>query len=138
MVLSSRGAHESYYVSYSPEQRSGERAEGQIGAARPDMFARVATVALDGTALPIAREQLQVADAATPTQIEIDLGQVSCRVETGHRIRVRLSSSDHSEFIPRSGIGEGSWSAVGARTNGQHVEVLSVTLSILDAERNLA
>jgi putative CocE/NonD family hydrolase len=103
-----------------------------------DVFVRVLDLAPDGSALRIARGQLQLAGAGRTTEIEIDLGQVSYRLEPGHRIRVHLSSSDYPEFIPQPGTGEDPWSSVHTQTNRQHADALSVTLSVLEAEGSRA
>ena len=96
-----------------------------------DFFVRVLDMAPDGTALRIARGQVELADATTPTDVAVDLGQVSYRLDAGHRIRVHVSSSDYPEFIPQPGTGDDPWSAIGTRPNHQRVEALSVTVSVL-------
>ncbi|MBD7995759.1 CocE/NonD family hydrolase [Arthrobacter sp. Sa2CUA1] len=102
-----------------------------------DLFIRLLDVAPDGTALRIARGQVQLADASRPTAVEVDLGQLSYRLAPGHRLRVHVSSSDFPEFIPQPGTGEHPWSAVDVRRNLQSLmlggdEPLMFTLSVLE------
>ncbi|MBX3196474.1 MAG: CocE/NonD family hydrolase [Microbacteriaceae bacterium] len=108
-----------------------------------DLFVRVLDLAPDGTALRIARGQVQLADASRPTDVDVDLGQVSYRLGAGHRIRVHLSSSDFPEFLPEPGTGEHPWSATGMRANRQTVALggesgLTIALSVLAEEGVLA
>ncbi|QZY51697.1 CocE/NonD family hydrolase [Leucobacter tenebrionis] len=74
-----------------------------------DCFVRLLDVAPDGTALRIARGQMQLRDATRPETLEIDLGQVGYRLRAGHRLRVHLSSSDYPEFLPQPGTGADPW-----------------------------
>lgn len=115
------------------------RARARIHSDGPvmDFFVRVLDVAPDGTALRIARGQVQLAEASAPTVVEVDLGQLAYRLKAGHRLRVHVSSSDFPEFIPQPGTGEEAWSAVATRTNHQAVslggdEPFALTLSILE------
>lgn len=106
-----------------------------------DVFVRVVDLAPDGTALRIARGQVQVTrmPAAEPAEVEIDLGQVSYRLAPGHHLRVHVSSSDHPEYLAQPGTGEHPWSATETRANRQRLAVggphgFAVTLSVLDQE----
>ncbi|GAA1056247.1 acyl esterase [Agromyces luteolus] len=76
-----------------------------------DVFVRLLDVAPDGTALRIARGQVQVTDATAPADVDIDLGQLGYRLCAGHRLRVHVSSSDSPEFIAQPGTGEEPWGA---------------------------
>ncbi|GAA5030663.1 CocE/NonD family hydrolase [Microbacterium fluvii] len=101
-----------------------------------DLFVRLLDVAPDGSALRIARGQVQLHEATEPATVEIDLGQLGYRVEPGHRLRVHVCSSDYPEFIPQPGTGAEPWSAVETRVNRQSLAVggadgLSVTVTVL-------
>ena len=103
-----------------------------------DFFVRVLDVAPDGSALRIARGQVELADATTATDVAVDLGQVSYRLDAGHRIRVHVSSSDYPEFIPQPGTGEDPWGATQMRANVQSVIVggpagLTLNLTYLES-----
>jgi predicted acyl esterase len=100
------------------------RARARIHSDGPvmDLFVRVLDVAPDGTALRIARGQVQLADAVRPTAVDVDLGHLAYRLEAGHRMRVHVSSSDYPEFIPQPGSGDDPWSAVAIRVNHQTLE----------------
>ena len=74
-----------------------------------DCFVRLLDVAPDGTALRIARGQLQLRDATRPGVLDIDLGHVGYRLRAGHRLRVHVSSSDYPEFLPQPGTGADPW-----------------------------
>jgi putative CocE/NonD family hydrolase len=126
-------------VEYDVDLVGPARARGRIHSDGPvmDLFVRVLDVAPDGTALRIARGQVQLADASVPTAVDIDLGQLAYRLAAGHRLRVHVSSSDYPEFIPQPGTGEDPWSAVATRANHQTLEVggdepFTVVLSVLD------
>lgn len=82
-----------------------------------DVFVRLLDVAPDGTALRIARGQVQVTDSTTPTPVDIDLGQLGYRLLAGHRLRLHVCSSDFPEFIPQPGTGGDPWSGVQMRQN---------------------
>jgi predicted acyl esterase len=84
---------------------------------------RLLYVSPDGSALRIARGQVQVRDATTPARVDVDLGQLGYRLAAGHRLRVHVSSSDFPEFIPQPGTGEEPWGAVAMRPNRQHLAV---------------
>lgn len=88
-----------------------------------DVFARLLDVAPDGSALRIARGQVQVHEATTPASVDIDLGHVGYRLRAGHRLRLHVHSSDFPEFIPQPGTGEEPWGAVGSRPNRQRITV---------------
>ncbi|UUT35982.1 CocE/NonD family hydrolase [Microbacterium elymi] len=51
-----------------------------------DFFVRVLDVAPDGTALRIARGQVQLADATEAATVDVDLGQIGYRLRAGHRL----------------------------------------------------
>ena len=115
------------------------RAHARIRSDGPvmDLFVRLVDVAPDGTALRIARGQVQLEDATTPGAVAVDLGQLGYRVAAGHCLRLHVSSSDHPEFIPQPGTGEDPWSAVETRPNTQTLclggdEPFRLTLSILE------
>ncbi|GAA2445138.1 CocE/NonD family hydrolase [Agromyces soli] len=102
-----------------------------------DCFVRLLDVAPDGTALRIARGQLQLLDAGTPHTLEIDLGQLGYRVRAGHRLRVHISSSDYPEFLPQTGTGADPWSWGETRITTQRTRVggadgLALTLTVLE------
>lgn len=88
-----------------------------------DFFVRLLDVAPDGTALRIARGQVQLVDASQRTAVEVDLGQLSYRLAEGHRLRLHVSSSDYPEFIPQPGTGEDPWGATKMHANVQGVIV---------------
>lgn len=103
-----------------------------------DFFVRVLDLAPDGTALRIARGQIQLVDASVPTDVEVDLGQLSYRLGAGHRLRIHVCSSDYPEFIPQPGTGEDPWSAIEMRPNAQTLVVgadagFALTLTALEA-----
>lgn len=89
-----------------------------------DCFVRLLDVAPDGTALRIARGQVQLQDAELPETIDIDLGQVGYLLRAGHRLRVHVSSSDYPEFLPQPGTGADPWAA------GEATEINTQTLSV--------
>jgi putative CocE/NonD family hydrolase len=101
------------------------RATATVGSDGPvlDFFVRLLDVSPDGSALRIARGQVQVRDATTPARVDIDLGQLGYRLVAGHRLRVHVSSSDFPEFIPQPGTGDEPWGAVAMRPNRQHLTV---------------
>ncbi|WP_248700372.1 CocE/NonD family hydrolase [Microbacterium azadirachtae] len=103
-----------------------------------DLFVRLLDVAPDGSALRIARGQIELSDATDEAVVEVDLGQLGYRLRAGHRLRLHVSSSDYPEFIPKPGTGEDPWSAVVTRINHQTITIggehgLAVTLSLRDA-----
>ncbi|RGE20020.1 CocE/NonD family hydrolase [Leucobacter sp. wl10] len=89
-----------------------------------DCFVRLLDLAPDGSALRIARGQLQLRDAAEGGALEIDLGQVGYRLRAGHRLRAHVSSSDYPEFLPQPGTGGDPWTEGDAvEANTQHLAV---------------
>ncbi len=103
-----------------------------------DFFVRLLDVAPDGTALRIARGQVQLVDASQRTAVAVDLGQLSYRLAEGHRLRLHVSSSDYPEFIPQPGTGEDPWGATQMRANVQSVIVggpagLTLNLTYLES-----
>jgi putative CocE/NonD family hydrolase len=117
------------------------RADARIHSDGPtmDLFVRLLDVAPDGTALRIARGQVQLVDASAPSTVRVGLGQLGYRLRAGHRLRLHVSSSDHPEFIPQPGTGEEPWSAVETRPNIQTLalggdEPFRITVSILEGE----
>jgi len=101
-----------------------------------DFFARLLDVAPDGTALRIARGQVQVTEAGTPAAVDVDLGHVGYRVRAGHRLRLHVHSSDFPEFLPQPGTGEEPWGAAATCVNRQRItlggdEPLRVMLTVL-------
>lgn len=102
-----------------------------------DCFVRLLDVAADGTALRIARGQLQLRGAKLAETLEIGLGQVGYLLRAGHRLRVHLSSSDYPEFIAQPGTGADPWAEGEVMVpNTQHIVVggpsgFSVTVPIL-------
>lgn len=104
-----------------------------------DVFVRVLDVAPDGTALRIARGQLQLHDAERTETLHIDLGHVGYRLRAGHRLRVHLSSSDYPEFLPQPGTGVDPWTWGETRPNTQSIVVggpdaFALTLTVLEGE----
>jgi predicted acyl esterase len=104
-----------------------------------DLFVRVLDVAPDGTALRIARGQLQLLDAQRPETLEVDLGHIGYRLRAGHRLRVHVSSSDYPEFLPQTGTGADPWTWGETRTNTQSLTVggadaFAVTVTVLEGE----
>ena len=105
-----------------------------------DVFVRLLDVAPDGTAVRIARGQLQLRNATAPEQLEIAMDQVGYRVAAGHRLRLHVSSSDYPEFIPQPGTGADPW-CDGELTerNTQHIALggpggLTIELPVLRGE----
>lgn len=104
-----------------------------------DLFVRVLDVAPDGSALRIARGQVQLVDATTPETVAIDLGHVGYRLRAGHRLRVHVSSSDYPEFLPQTGTGADPWAGGDSRPNQQRLVVggpdgFALTFTILTGE----
>lgn len=104
-----------------------------------DLFVRVLDVAADGTALRIARGQVQLDQAEAVATVEVDLGHLGYRLEAGHALRVHISSSDFPEFIPQPGTGAEPWSAIEVRTNTQHLviggqEGFALTVTVLEGD----
>ncbi|WP_448719622.1 CocE/NonD family hydrolase [Microbacterium natoriense] len=102
-----------------------------------DCFIQLLDVAPDGSALRIARGQLQLHDAAVAETLQIDLGQIGYRLRTGHRLRVHVSSSDYPEFLPQPGTGADPWAWGDTRTNLQTLVIggesaFSLTLTVLE------
>ncbi|WP_449280910.1 CocE/NonD family hydrolase [Leucobacter sp.] len=103
-----------------------------------DCFVRLLDLAPDGTALRIARGQLQLRGAEDPETLEIDLGQVGYRLRAGHRLRVHVSSSDYPEFLPQPGTGGDPWTggeAMKANTQSLVVggpEAFAIELPVLE------
>ena len=117
------------------------RAEARLCSDGPvmDLFVRLLDVAPDGSALRIARGQVQLLDATSTSAVVVDLGQLGYRIRAGHRLRVHLSSSDYPEFIPQPGTGEEPWSAAQMRPNTQSLALggadpFRITLSVLEGE----
>lgn len=88
-----------------------------------DIFLRVLDVCPDGTALRIARGQVQLHDATAAAAVEIDLGHLGYRMRAGHRLRLHVCSSDYPEYLPAPGTGEEPWGAVETAINRQHIVV---------------
>lgn len=93
-----------------------------------DCFVRLLDLAPDGTALRIARGQMQLRDATRAGELEIDLGQIGYRLRAGHRLRVHVSSSDYPEFLPQPGTGGDPW------TEGERTEPNTQTLVVGGAD----
>lgn len=74
-----------------------------------DCFVRLLDLAPDGTALRIARGQVQLRGAEEPEALAIDLGHVGYRLRAGHSLRVHVSSSDYPEFLSQPGTGADPW-----------------------------
>ncbi|KJL32304.1 CocE/NonD family hydrolase [Microbacterium azadirachtae] len=104
-----------------------------------DCFVRLLDVAPDGSALRIARGQLQLRDATSPETLEIDLGHVGYRLRAGHRLRVHVSSSDYPEFLPQNGTGADPWTGGELQANRQRLVVggadaFALALTVLEGE----
>lgn len=74
-----------------------------------DCFVRLLDVSPDGTALRIARGQVQLMDATRAHEVLIDLGQLGYLLRRGHRLRLHVHSSDYPEFLPQPGDGADPW-----------------------------
>lgn len=101
-----------------------------------DLFIRLLDVAPDGTALRIARGQVEAVDATKPRTVDIDLGQLGYLLQAGHRLRLHISSSDYPEFVPQPGDGSDPWAWASTAVNTQTVvtggpDGLTVTLPVL-------
>ena len=136
LVFETAPASDTVDLAGSVSARARVRSSGPV----MDCFVRVLDVAPDGTALRIARGQLQLRDATDPETINIDLGQLGYRLEAGHRLRVHVSSSDYPEFLPQPGTGADPWTD-GETTvpNTQHLVIggpdgFSLTLTILEGD----
>jgi predicted acyl esterase len=104
-----------------------------------DCFVRLLDVAPDGTALRIARGQLQLTDATEAATLEVDLGHIGYRLAAGHRLRVHVASSDFPEFLPQTGTGADPWTWGETRRNTQSLVVggadaFTLTLTVLEGE----
>lgn len=105
-----------------------------------DCFVRLLDLAPDGTAVRIARGQIQLRDATRAEGLVIDLGQVGYRLRAGHRLRVHVSGSDYPEFLPQPGTGRDPWTdGVEMRKNTHFLTVgghegLKVTVSVLKGD----
>ncbi len=105
LVFTSAAAKEDVELAGRVRARARVRSSGPV----MDCFVRLLDVAPDGTALRIARGQLQLRDATNPEVLDIDLGHVGYLLRAGHRLRVHVSSSDYPEFIPQPGTGGDPW-----------------------------
>lgn len=109
-----------------------------------DLFIRLLDVAPDGTALRIARGQVQISGAGgdrgvEPRTVDVGLGQLGCLLPAGHRLRLHISSSDYPEFVPQPGDGSDPWAWASTAVNTQTIAVggpdgLTVTLPVLRGE----
>jgi uncharacterized protein len=88
-----------------------------------DVFARLYDVAPDGTHTRITRGQVHLMDAATDTDIDIDLFHLGYLLRAGHKLRLLVCSSDFPEFIPQPGTGEDPWTAVDTKPNTQQIHL---------------
>lgn len=118
------------------EARARVRSDGPV----LDFFVRLLDLAPDGTALRIARGQIQLRNATRAEDLVIDLGQAGYRLRTGHRLRVHVSASDYPEFLPQPGTGRDPWTdGVETRKNIHCLTIggsagLSITVSVLKGE----
>ncbi|EYT56119.1 X-Pro dipeptidyl-peptidase [Leucobacter sp. UCD-THU] len=116
------------------EARVRLRSSGPVA----DCFVRLLDVAPDGTALRIARGQLQLRDATRAETLAIDLGHVGYRLRAGHQLRVHVSSSDYPEFLPQPGTGADPWTeGERMRTNTQTIviggaDALAIDIPVLE------
>lgn len=105
-----------------------------------DCFVRLLDVAPDGTALRIARGQIQLREATRSEVVEIDLGHVGYRLPAGHRLRVHLSGSDYPEFLPQPGTGKDPWTHGTEMTPNTHTvtiggtNALTIAIPVLNGE----
>ncbi|WP_156759089.1 CocE/NonD family hydrolase [Microbacterium karelineae] len=104
-----------------------------------DCFVRVLDVGPDGSALRIARGQLQLHGATEPETLRIDLGHIGYRLRAGHRLRVHVCSSDFPEFLPQTGTGADPWTWGETHRNTQSLVVggptgLALTLTVLEGD----
>ncbi|MFE7723380.1 CocE/NonD family hydrolase [Nocardia rhizosphaerihabitans] len=103
-----------------------------------DVFARLLDVAPDGAAHLIARGQLTVLDSGYDSDIEIDLGHLGYRLETGHALRLTVAASDSPEHVVDWGLGGNRWAQPESAVNSQSVTLggdggAVLTLSVLPA-----
>jgi putative CocE/NonD family hydrolase len=117
------------------------RARARVSSDGPvmDLFVRVLDVSPDGTALRIARGQLQLLDAQHPETLALDLGHIGYRLRAGHRLRVHVSSSDYPEYLPQTGTGADPWTWGETRTNTQTLiiggaDAFVLTVTILEGD----
>lgn len=92
---------------------------------RTDVFVRVYDLSPDGRQTRIARGQVHIMDTTTgsPTDIDVDLGQVGYLLRAGHRLRLHVHSSDFPEFVPEPGTDEDPWAAVATAVTIQTIRV---------------
>ncbi|WP_394160130.1 CocE/NonD family hydrolase [Galactobacter valiniphilus] len=89
-----------------------------------DCFLRLLDVRPDGSALRIARGQIQLRDATQAATVHVDLGQVGYLLRAGHRLRLHVSSTDYPEFLPQPGTGADPWSHGSVTEPNQQTVVL--------------
>ncbi|AZS38049.1 Cocaine esterase [Microbacterium lemovicicum] len=104
-----------------------------------DCFVRLLDVSPDGTALRIARGQIQLHDATKAATVDIDMGHIGYRLASGHRLRVHVYSSDYPEYLPQTGTGADPWTWGSTAPNRQTLtlggpDAFRLTLTVLDGE----
>ena len=117
----------------------GARARIRSSGPVMDCFVRLLDVAPDGTALRIARGQIQLRNATEPGTVDIDLGHLGYRLAAGHRLRVHVSSSDYPEYLPQTGTGADPWTWGETAINTQQLAIggpdaFALNLTLLEGE----
>lgn len=110
-----------------------------VSSSGPSMHLHVKLVDVfeDGRALMLLRGQTVVQTQGTEVVgATIDLSHTGYRVETGHRIRLHVASSDFPLYVPHPGTPEDPWRATETQPNTQRLwcggpDGSSVTLTVL-------
>lgn len=86
-----------------------------------DVFVKLLDMAPDGTAIRIARGNLQVDHPSREVPVRIDLGQIGYVLRSGHALSLTIASSDFPEYIPQPGNGGEPWGESGLHVNSQRI-----------------